>query len=195
MISAEIHGTDKRIFLDTYELKEHEATPTLLKQFNTKSKMTTYRRLKRLYSCGASHSEAVKSIGETERPKALPAMMSEYEKESIALEVLNLLGFADMDDTKGQDAKAIDKVIKDNPDKLARIYARRNNARLCAPPKKPPDTTRAHLGALNSILDAILGLKVGGADEARKTKNQIRKTQWPGQPLAWQSIPDETAKN
>ena len=108
------------------------------------------------------------AVEKREADKLAREALTVTEKDAQALALLRLLGFTGLEDTSEIRFTPLEKALKDNAAALEEAYQARGRLWPGIRRPKPPTTLKAHLGAINSILDAQYGVKVLSVNKRRE---------------------------
>jgi hypothetical protein len=191
--AAEIHSRDKCALMCEYVQPEGAITEEFVEMFGGIRETSAHRNTRLLMRTGgASHTEAAESLRRLEgcarngpRKDLAPRIATQAEKAARTLEALQALGFTGLEDSRAIRRHDVEKGIADNAAKLAAVYKSRGRLWPDIRAPKPATSLKAHLGAVNGILEAQYAAKVIAVNK-RNDRFRIEVLEWPDNLLsAW----------
>ena len=185
--AAEIHSRDKVALMTEYQQDEKVITVYFVEELGKPRIITAHRNTKMLTQIGGdSHINAVDKLRQfqvyathSKNKQLQPRITTHAEKATRALDALKALGFTGLDDLREVSRKDVEKALEDNAATLDTIYKARG--RLWPEiqrPRKEAASFKAHLGALNGILEAQYAAKIVAINK-RNERYCIKVIEWP----------------
>lgn len=190
LCAAEIHSRDKVALMNEYEQDEKAITVDFVESFGKSRIITAHRNTKMLTKVVTpigehSHAISVEALRKYQvhstkgkHQQLQPRIATHAEKATRALDAFKALGFTGLEDLREVSRSCVEKALEDNTATLDTIYKSRGRLWPELRIRKEAASFKAHLGALNGILEAQYAAKVVAIDSHNK-RYRIKVIEWP----------------
>ena len=190
LCAAEIHSRDKVALMNEYSQDEKVITVEFVEELGKPRIVTAHRNTKMLTAVDntigePSHAKSVELLRkyqayatQSRNQQLQPRIATHAEKAARALDAFRALGFTGLDDLREVSRKDVEKALEDNAATLDTIYKARGRLWPELRIRKEAASFKAHLGALNGILEAQYAAKVVAINK-RNERYRIKVIEWP----------------